>query len=65
MPRGGGWTEKDDRMYEHVKQSELDRGRSEDRAEEIAARTVNQQAPRRGTNPRQSHAGYGQSNAAL
>ena len=43
MPRGRGWTDKDERMYEHVKESELDRGRSEDRAEEIAARTVNQQ----------------------
>jgi hypothetical protein len=37
------WSSKDERQYEHVKDSELDRGRSEDRAEEIAARTVNKQ----------------------
>lgn len=35
------WSKKDERQYRHVKQSELDRGRSEERAEEIAARTVN------------------------
>jgi len=35
------WTDKDERMYEHIKQGELERGRSADRAEEIAARTVN------------------------
>jgi hypothetical protein len=43
MPKGRSWTDKDERMFEHVKESELDRGRSEDRSEEIAARTVNQQ----------------------
>jgi hypothetical protein len=42
MPRGAG-SEKRERQYEHIKQSELDSGRSEDRAEEIAARTVNKQ----------------------
>lgn len=40
MPRPG-WSEKDERKYEHIKQSELERGRDEDTAEEIAARTVN------------------------
>lgn len=37
------WTDKDERMYEHIKQGELERGRSADRAEEIAARTVNKE----------------------
>lgn len=41
MPKA--WSSKDERQYEHVKGSELDRGRGEDRAEEIAARTVNKQ----------------------
>ncbi|HEX8831241.1 MAG TPA: Rho termination factor N-terminal domain-containing protein [Longimicrobium sp.] len=41
MPRG--WSSKDERLYEHVKESELDRGMGEGRAEEIAARTVNKQ----------------------
>ena len=35
------WSNKDERMYEHVKESEKDKGRSTDRAKEIAARTVN------------------------
>jgi hypothetical protein len=36
------------RQYEHVKQSELEQGRSERRAEEIAARTVNKERARAG-----------------
>jgi hypothetical protein len=35
-------------MYEHVKQSELSEGRAEERAEEIAARTVNKERARAG-----------------
>jgi len=36
------------RQYEHIKESQLDRGSSEDRAEEIAARTVNKEKARSG-----------------
>jgi hypothetical protein len=36
------------RQYEHVKQSERDQGASEQRAEEIAARTVNKERARSG-----------------
>jgi hypothetical protein len=39
MPKS--WSAKDERQYEHVKKSEKEQGRPEDRAEEIAARTVN------------------------
>ncbi len=42
MPQGS-WSPKRERQYEHIKESELDEGRSTDRAEEIAARTVNKQ----------------------
>jgi hypothetical protein len=35
------WSKKRERQYEHVKSSAKKRGASEDRAEEIAARTVN------------------------
>jgi plasmid stabilization system protein ParE len=35
------WSDKRERQYEHIKESYEERGRSEDRAEEIAARTVN------------------------
>jgi hypothetical protein len=36
------------RQYEHIKESELDQGASEKRAEEIAARTVNKERARSG-----------------
>jgi len=39
MPRA--WSDKRERQYEHIKDGLLDRGESEDEAEEIAARTVN------------------------
>ncbi len=42
MPRNS-WSSKRDRQYEDIKESELEQGRSTDRAEEIAARTVNKQ----------------------
>ena len=47
MPRGQ-WSDKRERQYRHVKESELDAGRSGDRAEEIAARTVNKERARAG-----------------
>lgn len=36
------------RQYEHIKESQLDQGASESRAEEIAARTVNKEKARHG-----------------
>jgi hypothetical protein len=42
------WTEKRERQYEHIKEGLLDRGESEDEAEEIAARTVNKERARAG-----------------
>jgi len=35
------WSDKRERQYKHIKSSQRSRGASEDRAEEIAARTVN------------------------
>jgi hypothetical protein len=35
------WSDKRERQYEHIKSSQEDRGASEKRAKEIAARTVN------------------------
>ncbi len=46
MPRGS--SPKRERQYEHIKESELDRGVDEDEAEEIAARTVNKARARSG-----------------
>jgi hypothetical protein len=42
------WSRKRERQYEHVKEGLEDRGRSEDEAEEIAARTVNKERARSG-----------------
>jgi hypothetical protein len=47
-PRGVKKGTKRARQYEHIKDSQLDRGASEDRAEEIAARTVNKERARSG-----------------
>ena len=43
-----GWSKKRERQYEHIKDGLTDRGRSEDVAEEIAARTVNKERARAG-----------------
>ena len=47
-PRGVKKGTKRARQYEHVKDSEMESGRSEDKAEEIAARTVNKEKARHG-----------------
>ena len=66
MPRGpGGWSPKDERQYEHVKESSLERGRSEARAEEIAARTVNKTRREEGRTPRRRTQGTGNPNLPL
>ena len=43
MPRGVKEGSKRERQYEHIRDSYEERGTSEDRAEEIAARTVNKE----------------------
>jgi hypothetical protein len=47
-PRGVKSGTKRGRQYEHIKQSEKAQGASNDRAEEIAARTVNKERARSG-----------------
>jgi len=47
MPRAE-WTDKQERKYEHIVDSERDQGRSTKRAKEIAARTVNKERAQRG-----------------
>jgi hypothetical protein len=53
-PRGVKKGTKRARQYEHVKKSEKKQGRSEKRAEEIAARTVNKERARSGESRRAS-----------
>ena len=48
MPRGVKEGSKRDRQYEHIRDSYEDRGMSEERAEEIAARTVNKERSEHG-----------------
>jgi hypothetical protein len=53
-PRGVKKGTKRARQYEHVKESELEQGASEKRAEEIAARTVNKERARAGESRQRS-----------
>ncbi|MDX6402157.1 MAG: hypothetical protein QOF27_2763 [Gaiellaceae bacterium] len=47
MPQDA-WSDKRERQYEHIKESELKQGRSTKRAKEIAARTVNKERAEKG-----------------
>jgi hypothetical protein len=42
------WSKKRERQYEHIKDGLRERGESDDKAEEIAARTVNKERARAG-----------------
>jgi plasmid stabilization system protein ParE len=53
------WSNKDERKYEHIKDSSRERGMSEDRAQEIAARTVNKDRREEGRTPNQQTQGTG------
>jgi hypothetical protein len=47
MPQAA-WSAKRERQYKHIKKGLEEQGRSEDKAEEIAARTVNKERARAG-----------------
>src|SRR5438874_6608299 len=47
MPQNA-WNPKRERQYEHIKESLQERGAKEEKAEEIAARTVNKERARSG-----------------
>ena len=53
-PRGVKKGTKRARQYEKIKKSQKDQGRGEDRAEEIAARTVNKERARSGESRQRS-----------
>ncbi|MDQ3810028.1 MAG: Rho termination factor N-terminal domain-containing protein [Chloroflexota bacterium] len=59
------WTDKDERQYEHIKESTEARGVPEDRAEEIAARTVNKRRRLEGRTPNRTTMGTGNPNRRL
>lgn len=53
------WSNKDERKYEKIKESNLDRGVGEKRAKEIAARTVNKDRREEGRTPNKRTQGTG------
>jgi plasmid stabilization system protein ParE len=60
MPEG--WSNKDERKYEHIKESAQEQGKSASRAKEIAARTVNKGRREEGRTPNRTTQGTGNPN---
>jgi plasmid stabilization system protein ParE len=63
MPKS--WSDKDERKYEHIKDGYLEQGKSEDEAEEIAARTVNSDRREEGRTENERTMGTGNPNTGL
>jgi plasmid stabilization system protein ParE len=59
------WSERDERKYQHIKQSARQRGASAERAKEIAARTVNRDRRTEGRTPNRTTQGTGNPNRPL
>lgn len=59
------WSNKDERKYEHIKESAEERGQSEKKAKEIAARTVNKGRREEGRTPNKTTQGTGNPNRSL
>jgi hypothetical protein len=55
MPKA--WSSKDERQYEHIKESSKKRGKSSKRAKEIAAATVNKTRKKQGRTKSQKSGG--------
>jgi plasmid stabilization system protein ParE len=53
------WSSKDERQYEHIKESSKERGVKTGRAKQIAARTVNKQRREEGRTPNRKTQGTG------
>ena len=63
MPQA--WSNKDERKYQHIKDSEEERGVPEKRAKSIAARTVNKGRRLEGRTPNKRTQGTGNPNLRL
>ena len=59
------WTGKEERQYEHIKESAQERGKSDRQASEIAARTVNKQRRLSGRTQNKTTMGTGNPNLRL
>lgn len=53
------WSKKDERKYEHIKDSAEEQGKPTERAKEIAARTVNKGRREEGRTPNKTTQGTG------
>jgi plasmid stabilization system protein ParE len=62
MPK---WSSKDERQYEHIREGYVERGTSEEKAEEIAARTVNKTRREEGRTPNARTQGTGNPRVGL
>jgi hypothetical protein len=62
MPEG--WSNKDERKYEHIRDSNLERGMKKGRAKEVAARTVNKDRREQGRTPNRRSQGTGNPNSS-
>ena len=63
MPKA--WNNKEERQYEHIKNSAAERGASDRRAKELAARTVNKQRRQQGKTSNTRTQGTGNPNLPL
>ena len=63
MPKS--WSDKDERKYEHIKEGYQEKGKSEDEAQEIAARTVNRDRREEGRTENERTQGTGNPNTGL
>ena len=59
------WTAKDERQFDHVKESELKKGESMSTAQEIAGRTVNKRRRMDGRAPNKRTQGTGNPNTPI
>ena len=59
------WTDKDRRQFEHIEDSKLKAGSSEDEAAELAARTVNKHRRLSGRTPNKTTQGTGNPRSRL
>lgn len=59
------WTDKDERMYEAIRDTAVEEGKSARQAKEIAARTVNKHRREAGRTARKTTRGTGNPNARL
>jgi plasmid stabilization system protein ParE len=63
MPKS--WSDKDERKYEHIKEGYKEEGKSDDEAQEIAARTVNRARREEGRTENERTQGTGNPNTGL